>query len=72
MTQKKPGAREKLDSLALQRSIFYPAAEAYSDSPSGFYDYGPFGEAIRRKLVGFWRRELVQRENAIELRGSQV
>ncbi len=58
--------------LAAKKSIFYPAAEIYPNSPSGFWDFGPVGQAIRRKVVDFWRHELVQKENMLEIQGSQL
>lgn len=58
--------------LALRKSLFYPAAEIYSDSPAGFWDFGPLGQAIRRKIINFWRKELVQKENMLEISGSQI
>ena len=63
---------EKLMELASRRSIFYPAAEIYPNSPAGFWDFGPVGQAIRRKVVDFWRKEFVQKENMLEIHGSQI
>jgi glycyl-tRNA synthetase len=62
----------KLIELASRKSIFYPAAEIYPNSPAGFWDFGPVGEAIRRKIVDFWRHELLQKENMLEIHGSQI
>jgi len=56
--------------LALRRSLFYPASEIYENAPAGFYDYGPYGSAIKRKVVELWRKELVQREGFIEIDGA--
>ena len=63
---------EKILELASRKSIFYPAAEIYSNSPSGFWDFGPVGQAIRRKIIEMWRHELVQKENMLEIHGSQI
>lgn len=63
---------EKLIELASKRSIFYPSAEIYPNSPAGFWDYGPIGQAIRRKIIDVWRHELVQKENMLEIHGSQI
>ncbi len=63
---------EKLIELATKKSIFYPAAEIYPNSPSGFWDFGPVGQSIRRNVVDFWRHELVQKENMLEIHGSQI
>jgi|SRR3989344_2567639 len=58
--------------LASRKSLFYPAAEIYPNSPAGFWDFGPFGQAIRRKLIDFWRHELVGKEGMLEIHGSQI
>ncbi|MBR9707258.1 MAG: glycine--tRNA ligase [Candidatus Diapherotrites archaeon] len=63
---------EKLMKLVLQRSIYYPTAEIYSDAPGGFWDFGPYGNTIRRKVIDFWRKELVQKENFLEVDGAQL
>lgn len=63
---------DRLIELASRRSLFYPAAEIYPDSPKGFWDFGPIGQAIRRKIVDFWRHELVQKEDMLEIHGSQI
>ena len=51
---------EDVVNLALRRSLFYPASEIYASAPAGFYDFGPFGATIRRKIVELWRKELIQ------------
>ncbi len=63
---------EKLIELASKKSLFYSAAEIYPNSPAGFWDFGPFGQAIRRKVVDFWRHELLQKEKMLEIHGSQI
>ncbi|HIH33579.1 MAG TPA: glycine--tRNA ligase [Candidatus Diapherotrites archaeon] len=63
---------EDITNLALRRNFFYPAAEIYSNAPSGFWEFGPSGEAMRRKLVEFWRKEFVQKEGFAEIFGSQI
>ena len=63
---------EKLIELASKKSIFYPAVEIYPNSPAGFWDFGPIGQAIRRKVVDFWRHEFVQKENMLEIHGAQI
>ena len=84
--EKKINSEEKLEKINLsgknkydllmdivsRRSIFYPSAEIYPNSPAGFWDYGPIGQSIRRKIVEFWRKELVQRENMLEVDGAQI
>jgi len=63
---------EKLIELASKKSIFYSSAEIYPNSPAGFWDFGPVGQAIRRKIVDFWRHEFVQKENMLEINGAQI
>lgn len=58
--------------LALRKSLFYPSAEIYANSPAGFWDFGPIGQGIRRKIVEFWRKEFVNKENILEIHGAQI
>src|SRR3989344_9384526 len=63
---------DKLIELASRRSLFYPAAEIYPNSPRGFWDFGPIGHSIRKKIVEFWRKEFVNKENMLEIHGAQI
>ncbi|MCX6708127.1 MAG: glycine--tRNA ligase [Candidatus Woesearchaeota archaeon] len=63
---------EDVVNLALRRSLFYPASEIYANAPAGFYDYGPFGTTIRRKIVELWRKELIQKEDMLEVDGAVI
>jgi len=63
---------EEVMRLALERGFFHPASEIYSDAPAGFWDYGPLGVSLKRKFIQLWRRELVRRDNMIEIDGAQV
>ncbi|MBN1160284.1 MAG: glycine--tRNA ligase [Candidatus Diapherotrites archaeon] len=63
---------EKIIKLALQRGILFPSSEIYANAPSGLFDYGPNGAPIRRKIVDFWRKELVQKENMLEIDGAKI
>ncbi len=63
---------EDLVNLALRRSLFYPAAEIYAGSPSGFWEFGPIGEKIRRKIIDLWRKEFVEKECFLEIFGAQI
>ncbi len=56
---------------ASRRSIFYPSSEIYN-GPAGLWNFGPYGEAIRRKIIEFWRKEFVQKEDMLEIYGSQI
>ncbi len=64
--------KDEIVNLAARRSLFYPTAEIYPGAPSGFFDFGPDGETIRRKVLGFWRNELVEREKFVEIFGRQI
>ncbi len=60
---------EDVINLALRRSFFYPASEVYN-GPSGFYNYGPYGATVKRKVVELWRKVLVQKEGFFEINGA--
>ncbi len=65
-------AKEEIANLALRRSLFFPSAGIYAGSPSGFFDFGPDGETIRRKIINLWRKQLVEKEGMVEIFGSQI
>ena len=58
--------------LALERGFYFPSCEVYSDSQAGFWEYGPNGVSIKNKFLELWRRELVRRDNMMEIDGSQI
>lgn len=64
--------KEEIANLALRRSLFFPSAGIYPGAPSGFFEFGPDGETIRRKIVNVWRKQLVEREGMVEIFGSQI
>jgi glycyl-tRNA synthetase len=57
---------------ALRRGIFFPSSEIYANAPAGFYEFGPHGATIRRKIVETWRKELVKKTNMLEIYGAQI
>jgi glycyl-tRNA synthetase len=57
---------------ALRRGVFFPSSEIYANAPAGFYDFGPYGASIRRKIIESWRKEIVNRTNMLEIYGGQV
>jgi glycyl-tRNA synthetase len=61
---------EEIINLALRRSLFFPASEIYQNYPAGFFDFGPYGAVIKRKIIQKWRRELIQNEDFLEIEGS--
>ena len=62
---------ERLIDVAIRRSFVMPSAEIYG-SPAGFYDYGPVGCAIKRRLEGLWRSEMLQKEGFHEIETSMI
>ncbi len=63
---------EKLMKLFLNRGFFFPSCEIYSDAPAGFWEYGKLGVLLRNRFIEAWRRELVRRDEMIEIDGSQI
>ena len=58
--------------LALERGFYFPSCEIYGDSQAGFWEYGPSGVGLKNKFLELWRRELVRRDEMIEIDGSQI
>lgn len=63
---------EEIQRICLNRGIIYPTAEIYSIM-SGFFDYGPVGTLLKRKLIDYWREFFVKSEdNIFEMDGCTV
>jgi glycyl-tRNA synthetase len=62
---------ERIFELALTRSFFYQSNEPYGSS-RGFYDYGPVGVLIRRKIEALWRRMFLREEDNLEIETSII
>src|SRR5574341_416654 len=58
--------------LALERGFYFPSCEIYADAQAGFWEYGPLGVGFKNKFVELWRRELIRRDNMLEIDGSQI
>ena len=58
--------------LALERGFFMPSSEIYGDAPAGFWDYGPLGVSLKNRFIELWRRELVKRDDMLEIDGAQI
>ena len=58
--------------LALERGFYFPSCEVYGDAQAGFWEYGPTGVSFKNKFLELWRRELVRRDNMLEIDGSQI
>ena len=58
--------------LALERGFYFPSCEIYGDAHAGFWEYGPTGTNMKNKFIELWRRELLRRDDMIEIDGSQI
>jgi glycyl-tRNA synthetase len=58
--------------LALERGFYFPSCEIYADAQAGFWEYGPTGNNLKNKFIELWRRELLRRDDMIEIDGSQI
>jgi glycyl-tRNA synthetase len=65
-------AKDELMNLALRKNLFFPSAEIYPNAPSGFWEFGPVGSRVRRKVLEVWRKNLVDKEGFLEITGSII
>lgn len=63
---------EELQRYAKQYGFFFPAAEIYSGTPAGFWDYGPLGTLLKHRYVQLLRREVFRRDGMLELDGCAI
>jgi len=63
---------DEIMKLALERGFYFPSCEIYADAQAGFWEYGPSGVGLKNKYLELWRRELVRRDNMLEIDGSQI
>ena len=63
---------ETVMKLALERGFYFPSCEIYSDALAGFWEYGPTGTKMKNNFIELWRRELLRRDDMIEIDGSQI
>jgi glycyl-tRNA synthetase len=55
-----------------RRAIVFPAAEIYGGA-AGFFDYGPVGASLKRKVIDYWREFFVREDrNVVEMDGATV
>ena len=71
MAGKETSKADRLIDVAIRRSFLIPSSEIYG-SPSGFFDYGPVGCAIKRKIENLWRSEFLQKEGFHEIETSLI
>jgi glycyl-tRNA synthetase len=63
---------EEIQRICLNRGIIFPTAEIYP-TLSGFWDYGPVGTLLKKKLIDYWREFFVKSEdNIFEIDGSTI
>jgi glycyl-tRNA synthetase len=62
---------ERIFELALKRSFFFPSNEPYGGT-AGFYDYGPVGSLIKRKMEALWRDMFIKSEGFHEVETSII
>src|SRR6266571_512596 len=55
---------EKIINVAKRRGFIFPSSEIYGGF-SGFFDYGPVGFLLKKKLENFWREFFVKSEKNI-------
>ncbi|MEM3030810.1 MAG: glycine--tRNA ligase [Candidatus Micrarchaeia archaeon] len=58
--------QERIWEIALKRCFLIQAAEIYNP-PGGFYDFGPAGAALKKKIENAWRDFFVKREGFLEV-----
>ncbi|HYB03124.1 MAG TPA: hypothetical protein VED17_01590, partial [Nitrososphaerales archaeon] len=72
LSEDKRATYDELLRLALERGFFFPSAEIYNDSPAGFWEYGPTGLLMRNNFIRQWRKDIVRREDMLEIDGSII
>jgi glycyl-tRNA synthetase len=63
---------EDVMNVAQRRGYLIKSAEAYPNSPAGFWDYGPLGVALKNRYVELWRKHLVKRDEMVEIDAAQI
>ncbi len=48
------------------------SAEAYPNTPAGFWDYGPLGVGLKNRYIELWRRKIVKRDEMVEIDAVQI
>jgi len=63
---------EDVMNVAQRRGYLMKSAEAYPNTPAGFWDYGPLGVAMKNRYVELWRKNLVKRDEMVEIDAAQI
>jgi len=58
---------EEVMNLAARRGFLLQSAEAYPNVPAGYWDYGPLGVGLKNRFIDLWRKNLVKRDEMIEV-----
>lgn len=70
-TQRTAGYEDVMN-VAQRRGYLLRSAEAYPNTPAGFWDYGPLGVALKNRYVELWRKSLVKRDEMLEIDAAQI
>jgi glycyl-tRNA synthetase len=62
---------ENIQSLAKRRGFFWPCADIYPVT-SGLWNYGPLGATLKRNIIAEWRKQIVEKDNMLEIDGTQI
>ncbi|MCJ7442927.1 MAG: glycine--tRNA ligase [Methanotrichaceae archaeon] len=62
---------EKVTELARRRGFLWPAFELYGGA-AGFYDYGPLGGPLKRRIEDTWRKFFVIEEGFAEIEAPTI
>lgn len=63
---------DKIVALTKRRGFLYPSSEIYG-GVSGFYDYGPYGVAMKRAIRDLWWRHMVElRDDVVGLESTLI
>lgn len=69
--ERAPGYEEVMN-LATRRGYFLKSADAYPNTPAGFWDYGPLGTLFKSRYIELWRKLLVKRDEMVEVDTSEI
>ncbi|MEK6981829.1 MAG: glycine--tRNA ligase [Candidatus Micrarchaeota archaeon] len=62
---------EKIHEISLGRSFFFPSNEIYNNV-AGFYDYGPVGSLLKKKVENLFRSLFIRQEGFHEIEASII
>ena len=72
MTVAREQVMDKVVALTKRRGFIYPSSEIYGGL-SGFYDYGPYGVALKRAIRDLWWRHIVDlRDDVVGLESTLI